>query len=712
MTAYTIHLTDPHRSPFVVNPYTSNGLKFPTLDTLESGASSATTSLLWYGKGSPNYGERVQENVLHLLEHFAGPVAPANPVAGQLWFDRRIFFHTLPAYNNGWYVWQDLPANPNGGTWNRIPTGVAVMPTGSGAPVAAPTGGYDGIGGAGGKFQWYVDTSTSPPTLYQGIFEAGHPLHRTWAICGYMEDTSVGAAPSAATYKPQQRLMVQTFGRALQTDAANWAYANGVWASPIQPVDPIDGTLWYDTASQSLKVYNGAGSPPGFEAVVGAFLPLGGGTMSGQISMGNFRITDLGTPVLPADATTKAYVDAALAGSIDLDQLTDVTLTAPSARQFIVTNGGSPIVWINDNIVLSDVSDVTATAAEVNYLGGVTSSIQLQLDGKLNLAGGNMTGAINMGTFKITNLGNPTVGTDATNMNYVDTWDVSGASFNAGAGELTLNIPGGDIVIPGFPSSTTIAYTAIPSELLGQLPITVVPTNIDEAVHNLDNVVRRRTTPRRSVQTGVGGSPPQLIYTTPQYEVESNKLFVFVNGIKYVASMRGYQSVLFDTMVLGSPIGGPMQLNCDIDPVLTGGGGSPEYDYEFDVVVDGGAPQTITINGGTNEADTFCNVVDTINAQLVGATAILEDQAITIYSNSIGTGSSIAITDGSVGSPILPLFATMQYFDSIAAAVPGDDFEYDEIGVPGSLSTSIAFLAPVENDVLEFIVIGQNGTSL
>lgn len=713
MTSYTVHLVDPRRSPFVVNPYTANGLKFPTLDTLNPGAASANTSLLWYGKGSPNYGERVQENVLHLLEHFAGPTAPANPVAGQLWFDRRIFFHTAAANNDGWYVWQDLPADPNGGTWNRIPNGVAVMPV-SGTEPAAPTAGtavYDGIGGAGTKYQWYFNSSTS--TLYQGIFEAGHPLHQTWTACGYMEDASVGASPSAAVYKPQQRLMVQTFGRSTQTDAANWAYANGVWASPIPPVDPVEGTLWYDTTgspSGTLFVYDGSS----FSAVVGAFLPTAGGTMTGQIDMGYNRIVNLGTPILSTDATTKAYVDAALTGSIELDELTDVTITAPSARQFITNNGGSPIVWINDSIQLGDIFGVTASLVEVNYLGGVTSSIQTQIDGKLNLTGGSMLGNIAMGTFNITGLGNPTAGADATNRNYVDSKDIASGAFDSNTGILTLvRGDASTILIPGFITGTSIAYNTLPSELLGQLPPVVVPTNLDEAVHNLDNIVRRRTTPRRSVQTGIGGSPPQLIYTTPRYEVESFKLFVFVDGIKVIASQRGYQSVLFDTMVLGSPpIGGPMQLSCDVDPVLTGGIGSPQYDYDFDVTVDGGAPQTITINGGTNEADTFCSVVDTINEQLVGAYAILEDQAITIYSNSLGAGSSIAITDGTLGSPIFPLFGSMLYYDSIDAAVAGADYDYDEIGFPGGLSTSVAFLAPVTGQTLEFIVIGQNGTTV
>ncbi len=48
---------------------------------------------------------------------------------------------------------------------------------------------------------------------------------------------------------------------------------------------------------------------------------------------------------------------------------------------------------------------------ELNYLNGVTSAIQTQLDGKLNLSGGTMTGAINMGNQNITNAGNVEINT-------------------------------------------------------------------------------------------------------------------------------------------------------------------------------------------------------------------------------------------------------------------------------------------------------------
>lgn len=62
----------------------------------------------------------------------------------------------------------------------------------------------------------------------------------------------------------------------------------------------------------------------------------------------------------------------------------------------------------------------TVDQTEIAHLNGVTSSIQTQLDAKLALAGGTMSGAIAMGTNKITGLGDPTSNQDAATKKYVD----------------------------------------------------------------------------------------------------------------------------------------------------------------------------------------------------------------------------------------------------------------------------------------------------
>jgi hypothetical protein len=100
------------------------------------------------------------------------------------------------------------------------------------------------------------------------------------------------------------------------------------------------------------------------------------------------------------ESDTSAHgVTGNVVGDTDSQTLTNKTLTSPK---------------INENVVL------TATATELNYVDGVTSAIQTQLDAKLALAGGTMTGAIAMGTNKITGLGTPTDAADAATKAYVD----------------------------------------------------------------------------------------------------------------------------------------------------------------------------------------------------------------------------------------------------------------------------------------------------
>ena len=95
---YTVDFTDEIRN-FQLNPYTTNGPDNPTSNTLDDKAASAASSFLFMGKGSPDYGERLQENMLHVLENFAGSVEPAYPISGQCWFDLTATSHVLRLFN-------------------------------------------------------------------------------------------------------------------------------------------------------------------------------------------------------------------------------------------------------------------------------------------------------------------------------------------------------------------------------------------------------------------------------------------------------------------------------------------------------------------------------------------------------------------------------------------------------------------------------------
>jgi hypothetical protein len=98
----------------------------------------------------------------------------------------------------------------------------------------------------------------------------------------------------------------------------------------------------------------------------------------------------------------------------------------------------------NDTIVNADIN--TAAAIDQSKISGLTTD----LSNKLALAGGTMSGAIAMGTNKITGLGDPTSAQDAATKSYVDTtvqgidWKASVKAATTGAVTLASDLENGD----------------------------------------------------------------------------------------------------------------------------------------------------------------------------------------------------------------------------------------------------------------------------
>ncbi len=128
-----------------------------------------------------------------------------------------------------------------------------------------------------------------------------------------------------------------------------------------------------------------------------------GGTMTGALTLS-------ADPANNLEAATKQYVDGGLNAHASN---TDIHVTSTQKT------------WL---------SSITATAAEVNYLSGVTSSLQSQLTDKLSKTGGTMTGAITLS-------GLPTQDGHAANKKYVDDGLATKLSLSGGTmtGLLTLS---------------------------------------------------------------------------------------------------------------------------------------------------------------------------------------------------------------------------------------------------------------------------------
>lgn len=64
----------------------------------DGGYNNSQSSLILFGKNFAQWGTAINENMVHLLEHFANQSPPPNPNVGQLWFD---------TINKEMKVWQD-----------------------------------------------------------------------------------------------------------------------------------------------------------------------------------------------------------------------------------------------------------------------------------------------------------------------------------------------------------------------------------------------------------------------------------------------------------------------------------------------------------------------------------------------------------------------------------------------------------------------------
>ena len=193
----------------------------------------------------------------------------------------------------------------------------------------------------------------------------------------------------------------------------------------ISAGDPTaDRTVTFQDVSGTVALtadFTGYVTETGTQTLSNKSISLGSNTVTSTLAQLNTAISD-------ADV-------ASLAGT---ETLTNKRLTSPKINEDVVMSATATELNVLDGITsstaeLNILDGVTSTAAELNildgatlsvtelnYVDGVTSAIQNQLDAKLALAGGTMTGAIAMGTNKITGLGTPTADADAATKAYVD----------------------------------------------------------------------------------------------------------------------------------------------------------------------------------------------------------------------------------------------------------------------------------------------------
>lgn len=209
------------------------------------------------------------------------------------------------------------------------------------------------------------------------------------------------------------------------------------------PSSPSDGAIWYNSTSGVIKKREG-----GTTTSVPTALTAGDGIditsfVISVLTDGEGLETGSGSLVLELDGST-------LSKSASGVKVADGGITNTQVSASAAIDYSKLAALSTDKALVSDgsgfVSASSVTATELGYVAGVTSSIQDQLDGKLNLSGGTMTGFLTLSA-------DPTNALHAATKQYVDAAITNGIHWKepvrvatTTAGTLATDFEDGDTV--------------------------------------------------------------------------------------------------------------------------------------------------------------------------------------------------------------------------------------------------------------------------
>jgi len=210
----------------MANDYTLNWAigttKSPII--LAGGAQDSTsTSFTLTGKGSINWGEPLQENLMRVLENFASTSEPPHATAGQLWFNptSQTVFLCYSVDGFGVASWTQIYSISN----------VTLL-----VPPVSPTVG-----------QLWFDTSTV--TLKHWSGSSWTPIYSASSLTSETQPTS--PLVGQLWYKGSIKRMSIWNGTV-------WVYlfSGDSISSATAPTSPVRGALWFDTTTNTLKIYD------------------------------------------------------------------------------------------------------------------------------------------------------------------------------------------------------------------------------------------------------------------------------------------------------------------------------------------------------------------------------------------------------------------------------------------------------------------------
>lgn len=270
--------------------------------------------------------------------------------------------------------------------------------------------------------------------------------------------------------------------------------------------------------------------------------PVGPGTvardgsiaLAGDLSMGGFKLQNVGTPVTGTDAATKSYVDSSVASKDTLAELSDVSLTSPASANLLAFTG------FNTNSVDASVSgDITFTLSGTV----LTSTIGAGVIDNANIAA---SAAIAQSKLTMTAA---TTRADATGITQgnLGLASFSSAEFDATGGWISLNA-GGIANNKLTNSSLTIGSSAVS---LGGTLTTIAGLTSVTATTFTGNLV---------------GNVTGSVASTTSVDVVANNSTNAVHYITFTDAVSGTQRINTDTGITYNPSTNQMTILGNILP--------------------------------------------------------------------------------------------------------------------------------------------------
>lgn len=267
---YTLNWSGFTKPPIVIQPFDYNG---PVHSTSEQPVTvNAATSIVLPGKHVGDYGERVNETIIRMLEHFAGPIPPSKPTDGQIWVSTGVSNRILD--------WDPV---------NRV---------------AVLTDPMDGISAA------------------VMCYRIGEQLSAVEVDLVQIGPTSVKVEGLISGTFSESWIVVLTQPKVLRYFGGRWEPIINLHVGADQPIHDRDA-FWFNSTTETLNLMrNGDWTP-----VTPPALPLSGGQMSGDVEMGQHAIRFDGVVTDLNQLVPKRYVDDAI-GAIPSGQQGDWLATS------------------------------------------------------------------------------------------------------------------------------------------------------------------------------------------------------------------------------------------------------------------------------------------------------------------------------------------------------------------------------------------------